>query len=264
MQLHEVQLDRPRVYHLPDWDRTDHRGRVAFLRKIAMHYARDPRIRSTVARILEGTNQRDYQTQAATLLKWVHANIAYYNEPGEVLQDPLYTLEHRYADCDDGAILLATFFESIRLPWRYALSGQVGARRAWWHEGLPIARGAKWGHIYLHVGWPPFRPTTWASVEPTIKGVPLGWEVGKSGPLTGVGATSTTLPELSGGLAGALAFGNPGTTMVAINTPPEDNTPWYLIDRSTLRTVFLTTLVGAVSTVISQVALTWWMRRPKG
>lgn len=260
MNLTEIKLDRPRVYHLAGWDRTDHLGRVRFLRQIAMHYARDPRIRSTVARILEGTNQRDYPAQAAKLLAWVHTNIAYYNEPGEVLQDPLYTLEHRYGDCDDLGILLATFFESIRLPWRFALSGRVGNQRAWWHEGLPIQRGAQWGHIYLHVGWPPFRPTIWASVEPTIKGVPLGWEVGKSAPLVGSGAP-TTLPELSGGLAGALAFGNPGSTMVAINTPTEDNTPWYLIDKATLRTVFLTTLVGAVSTVISQVALTAWERR---
>lgn len=258
MDLAEIKLDRPRVFHLPAWDRTGHAGRVAFFRRIVLQYGTDPRVRQTANQILQGVQQRDYQGQAARLLQWVHQNVAYYNEPGEILQDPLYTLEHRYGDCDDLAILLATLFQSIRLPWKFALSGVKDGQKQTWREGERMPNVA-WSHIYLYVGWPTFHPTTWMPVEPTIQGVPLGWEVGQPRPF-GVSGQQTQLPELSGLALGALGFAGADMLPMVGSAPVEDG-PWYKIDKATVRMVFLTTLVGAVSTVISQIALAMWSKR---
>ena len=120
---------------------------------------------------------RDYKGQAQALLKWVQHNIYYVNEPSERLQDPIYTLKVGYGDCDDMAILLATLYESIRLEWRFVLSGKVGSKTTRWIEGTPLPKNGKWSHIYLLVGYPPFQPHKWQFAEPTLRGVDLGWDI---------------------------------------------------------------------------------------
>lgn len=183
----------PKVHHLPTWKDKDDPTRVAALRKIVMQAGRDPRLATIAVDIVRGggAEPRDYKKQASLLLNWVQSQVYYVNEPGERLQDPLYTLKVRYGDCDDMAILLASFYEALRLPWRFVLSGRAGKKTIRWIEGTPKKR-AKWAHIYVIVGWPPYTPQKWLYAEPTLKGVPLGWDV--------VGAQTASgkliLPEL--------------------------------------------------------------------
>lgn len=176
--------DGVRVFHLPRWKDGDDRGRVAALRQIAVEAGREPQMATHAVQILRaaGAPPRGYEKQAAALLRYVQERIYYVNEPGERLQDPFYTLQVGYGDCDDMALLLAALAESLRMPWRFAISGTAMGpggrpRMVRWVEGEPYPGGVKWSHIYVRLGWPAFQPRTWASAEPTLRGVPLGWDV---------------------------------------------------------------------------------------
>lgn len=171
-----ITLDQPQCYHLANWDKMPHTERMKFLRKSAEQRAMDPRLRDLAARILLSVEQRQYERQAAAILQWVQQHIRYLNEPNEILQDPLVTLQKGYGDCDDMALLLACLYEAVRLPWRFVLSGRLKGASTRWVEGTPFPSGMVPGHIYVVVGWPPFRPTTWRFAEPTVKGRPLGWD----------------------------------------------------------------------------------------
>lgn len=82
------------------------------------------------------------------------------------------------SNCDDAALLLCSLFESIRLPWKLVLSGRSNdGRKVRYIEGDHVPRNAAWSHIYCMVGTPPFAPSEWWFAEPTIEGVPLGWDV---------------------------------------------------------------------------------------
>jgi|TARA_R110000751_G_scaffold242845_1_gene343105 hypothetical protein len=196
-----VNLDQTtKTYHLPTWKSKDDAARIRALREISLKGGRDPDIATLAVNIIRdaGVQPRSYKAQAAALLSWVQSQIYYINEPGERLQDPVYTLKVRYGDCDDMAILLASLYEACRLPWRYVLSGRTPKNKlVRWVEGTPKKR-AKWSHIYIVVGYPPYTPKKWFYAEPTLKRVPLGWDV--------VGAAKSNggkvaLPEL-GSLTG--------------------------------------------------------------
>ena len=183
MKANPINLDgathHPKVWHMPDWKKGDDTQRIAVLREISMRSGRDPRFATMAVNILKSQNiqPRDYKAQAQALLKWVQHNIYYVNEPSERLQDPVYTLKVGYGDCDDMAILLATLYESIRLEWRFVLSGKVGNKNTRWIEGTPLPKNGRWSHIYLLVGYPPFQPHKWQFAEPTLRGVDLGWDI---------------------------------------------------------------------------------------
>lgn len=207
-----VKLDEPTVHHLEDWIGMSHPERLAVLRQIAESSGRDPRIRGTAVRILQEANvpPRDYAGQVEALHRWVQANIYYVNEPDEVFQDPLFTLEKRYGDCDDQQLLLMAFYESIALPWRFVISGWktswFGKRTPYrWIEGTPYNGEPNFDHIYGMVGYPPGRPTEWKFVEPTLP-VPTGWDV--------VGAASKKAPSLGRWFGSSV----PGTTATVTTT----------------------------------------------
>jgi hypothetical protein len=189
-RTNELSLGSAKTFHLPDWSNLDHPQRLGIIRQIAMMRGRDPRIAQFVVRVLKACNvePRDYVKQAAALLAWVQTNIYYVNEPGERLQDPIYTLKARFADCDDSVILLAAFFESIGAPWKLVLSGKKDGKKVRYIEGDPLPPGVSWAHIYLMVGTPTFNPIDWYFCETTIKGVPLGWDV--------VNGDASYLPEM--------------------------------------------------------------------
>ena len=184
----------PKVWQLPDWKSLSHPARVKALRKIAMMGGRDPRMATLAVSIFRkaGAAPRAYISQASALLKFIHQHIYYANEPGERLQDPFYTLKVGYGDCDDLAILLGALYESVRLPWRFVLSGKRGKKIVRWVEGTPYIP-AQWSHIYIRVGVPPFRPTKWFYAEPTLTSAKLGWDV-----VMAAEKGEKFLPELSG------------------------------------------------------------------
>lgn len=179
MPARKLDLVGPDTYFLPGWKAMHDPNRMAGLRKIVMEYGRDPRVAQWTVNVLKAANvqPRDYKAQAAALLHAVQHQVYYVNEAGERLQSPEATLRLGFGDCDDLAILLASACESIRLPWRFVLSGSdKHGRPIRWIEGTRY-RKAKYAHIYLIVGTPPFRPKEWQFAEPTLRGVPLGWDV---------------------------------------------------------------------------------------
>lgn len=180
----ELDLEKgQKVYHLPDWHNLSHPERLTVIRQIAMMRGRDPRIAQLALSILKKANvkPREYKKQAAALLAWVQnpKNVYYVNEPGERLQDPVYTIKVGHGDCDDLMLLLAALCESIALPWKLCLSGRhkPSGKKVRYIEGQPVPNEVAWVHIYGMVGDRPFRPTKWYFVEPTVQGVPLGWDV---------------------------------------------------------------------------------------
>jgi len=191
------------------WFRMSDKKKLRLLRSFSVQYGRDPRMREFVInRVMRqyGGVPRNYEAQAAALLKWTQTHIRYYNETAEQLQSPWYTIEKGFADCDDQSILIAAMAESIRLPWKFVLGGRAFGRRARWIEGQRRPRGFRAHHIYLQLGWPPFRPTTWASAEPTLN-VPLGYDVivqGMPGKDGGGGGGGGSLPEMGDPSLGAL------------------------------------------------------------
>lgn len=188
--MKQIERTDPKVYHLPNWANGDDNARMDVISDIIQRYGRDPKIATKCVDILRQykIEPRDYVGQCAALLKWVQDNIYYVNEPGERLQDPNYTLKVGYGDCDDMAIVLCSFFESMRLPWKLVISGRGSnglLRYIHRHGHLPKA---DWSHIYCMVSANPFQDSQWFYCEPTIKNVPLGWDV--------VSANSADLPEL--------------------------------------------------------------------
>lgn len=83
------------------------------------------------------------------------------------------------SNCDDQNILLCSLFESVKLPWKYVISGRsrVNGTKMRYIEGDPYPLDGDWTHIYCMVGTPPFQPTEWYFCECTVEGVPLGWDV---------------------------------------------------------------------------------------
>lgn len=195
VQANRVALDESaKVYHMPAWKTMSDPARIAALREITLGAGRDPRLATLAVQILRqrGVRPREHKRAAAALLEWVQTRIFYVNEPGERLQDPLYTLRVCYGDCDDMAILLAALFECLRLPWRFVISGRTTTGKLIrWVEGTPYQH-ASWGHIYLCVGDRPFTPKRWLFAEPTLK-KPLGWDVVRASR-----GGSVELPELAG------------------------------------------------------------------
>ena len=190
-----------KCYEFKGWRRWSETKRVAKIREITLEYGSDPRVRHAAVTILKSARvpPRGYKNWAAqkALLKWVQKNIYYVNEPGEVLQTPAVTLQLRYADCDDMAILLGSLFHSVRLPFRFVLSGTLkGGHTVRWVEGHGRPpKGVTWSHIYLCVGNQPFNPTSWKYAEPTLRKAELGWDVVQAG--------GQILPEMAGpGLSG--------------------------------------------------------------
>lgn len=181
-QSNKLALDKafPDVYEIKSWGWSSDRGKLRILRKIAKEYGRDPRLREHTVNVIRqaGAQARDYRSMAQAILSYVQNNIYYVNEPGEQVQSPWYTIRKGFGDCDDMSVLMAAMAESIMLPWRFALAGKGFAGRNVKHyEGGPMAWGGSYSHIYVQLGWPPIKPTTWMSAEPTIKGVPLGYDV---------------------------------------------------------------------------------------
>mgnify|MGYP001564124948 CR=1 FL=1 len=251
-----IVLDKPRTYHLANWNRLPDGARLRFLRSVASQRARDPRIRKLVAEILAESDveQRQYPEMAAVLLRWVQQNVRYVNEPGEILQDPLYTLWQKQGDCDDLSILYACFCESVALQWRFVLSGHRKADgvKVRWVEQTPQPMGVHWAHIYVCVGWPPFRPSRWAWAEPSVKTAQLGWDVISHMEQTG----RADMPELADPWGAAALSPAPGAAGGAAAASAAGMSRVGMLEA-----VITGTVVGVTTTVLATLALDWLRSR---
>lgn len=242
----KINFQPPKTYHIPSWDGLGDQGKLKVIRQIIESYGRDPRMATLCVQILKecGVPPRHYKEQAACLLKWVQDNIYYVNEPGERLQDPLYTVRVGMGDCDDLAIVLCSLFEAIRLPWRLVLSGKNGHGKMVRHmEGDPY-RKAQYAHIYCCVGDKPFTPSQWIMCEPTMK-VPLGWDIVKA--VSGDPAAAKFLPELS--------YGSTATGIVAGNVSEVFTDSQGSTSANFHRKVVEAVLIGTTTALITQILL---------
>lgn len=213
---------KAKTYHVPGWYRGTDKHRVRLLRRMAKEYGRDARMRAFVMKHVlapAGVNfpSRQFRAQAQAILSWVQQNIAYMNEPGELIQGPWQTLKVAHGDCDDMALLVAAMAESVALGNRFVLGGKLAGGRGpnvRWAEGTrgpPM--GAKFFHIFCDLGWPALKPTRWMSAEPTMV-VPLGHDVTKHGVPAGVarGVDVSGWGSVRGlGAPGIIVPGAPGT-----------------------------------------------------
>lgn len=235
------------AFILPDWDKLSHPDRLKVLRQMAESAGRDPRLRLQAVNILRaaGAESRDYTAQADALLAWVQDHIYYVNEPGEQLQDPLYTLTHRFGDCDDASVLLMSFYEAIGLPWKFTISGKTfSGRTVKWVEGTSAPWGVRqWGHIFGMVGDRPFSPTTWRFVEPTVKNAPLGWDV----------SMIPRSPTAAFGFAGyGSPFGFPGANVPATTTTGDEP---HFFSKTTAIQIGVYVIAGFFSAIAGAIAL---------
>ena len=190
-RLQALDLAGTDVHHIPEWKGMADPERLKFLRKLSMMRGRDPRIASLAVDIIRkaGVKPRDFKGQAAALLRWVQdpKNVYYVNEPGERLQDPIFTIKQGWGDCDDQVILLCSLFESVRLSWKLVIAGKckngtgpdgkTKYKKVRFIEGSRYPLGCVWFHIYCMVGTPAFVPKKWYFCETTIDKVPLGWDI---------------------------------------------------------------------------------------
>ena len=202
-----VELDGPKVYHIPSWEEFGDPKRMDIITRIAQMRGRDPRIATLAVDIFKkaGVQPRDYVGQAKAILDFVQNQLYYVNEPGERLSDPLRTLKVGYGDCDDLVIVLGAILESVRIPWRVVISGtDKQGRKVRYHHGDKFPGGEKkgyiWSHIYMTIGDRPFSPQKWRYAETTVRGAPLGWDV--------VDGDASIFPELKSNY-GATMYGQP-------------------------------------------------------
>lgn len=173
-----------KTYNQKNWYRQSDGRKLKLLRKYAKEYGRDMRLRQFVINFVltpAGATfpSRQWAQQQSAILKWIQTNVAYINEPGELLQGPWHTLKVKSGDCDDMALLGAAMAESIMLPWRFVLAGRRAGRPTRWAEGTPKPYGTNFQHIYLDFGEPAGKPRIWRAAEPTMN-VPLGFDVVKN------------------------------------------------------------------------------------
>lgn len=285
MQPHEA-------LHLTGWFRWSDQRKLKVLRQLAEDYGRDPKLRLFVAtNVIRGVPDRDYRGQAAAILRWVQTNVRYLNESGEQLQSPWYTIRNKVADCDDMAILMGAMAYSIALPFRYALAGRTpgpSAKVVRWCEGeRQTFRGTSFYHIFLQLGvagpFPAGGPKNqnWLSAEPTIKGLPLGYDVTVNGVPPQLRemrqsqvprSSSMSTPARSTGAGGAPSFsrfagsrwGDTGvrvanTAAIAATNPlmPMGEPAFSFLRPSTWPwgDIFTGSLIGAIQIVLSTVIL---------
>lgn len=230
--VNTVTLDTPKVYDLPAFDYYKDPQKLEIISKIAESEGRDPRLATLAVSIFRraGIQSRDYVGQARALLKYVQETIYYVNEPDERLQTPSYTLRVGYGDCDDCAILLYALARSVRLPAKLVISGTTkDGKKVRYHQGDPrYPSGVHWAHIYLMIGDRPYGPPRWSYAEPTLRNVPLGWDV--------VGGDSSMMPEM----------GTPTETMQALATRPHaQNTGMTFKDAAIAVAIGVVTILAA-------------------
>jgi hypothetical protein len=255
-QANRIANSNPKLYHLKDWDRHNDPKKLEIISEIIQSEGRDPSIAELTVKILKSARivPRDYKGQAAALLKWVQENIYYVNEPGERLQSPKYTLRRGFGDCDDMVIVLCSFYESIGLPWKLVLSGNNRGKKVRYIQGDKYKPGTSWAHIYAMVGNQPFHPNQWYFAEPTIKNVPLGWDV--------VASNSNELPELlSPQYAGygvpskPMSFISVGAGVSAGESYSHNRDHHSFLLSTKVKEIVLTVVVGTATAVASEIVL---------
>lgn len=209
---------KTRVFDYPGFDRASHKERLDKLSDIANRAAEDPRLRRLCVDIFKkaGVPSRDYEGQVTAIFNFIRDNVFFLHEKDEVLQDPLYTLDIQedgsvgpkaHGDCDDFTTLFIAMCRTCHLPAEPVISGSKNGKKVRFirTQKDPKARG--YTHAYSVVGMHPFNhkkyDSTWKFADPTVPGVPLGWDC--------VGFGLSDPDRTSGALAGTDSEENVGS-----------------------------------------------------
>jgi len=121
----------------------------------------DPNIVQAAREIVAGCRPKDYFGEAEALFNWVKGNIRYTRDPYncEWVQSPEVTLREGFADCDCGAVLLASLFSAIGLP-----SGFEAIKADGTHPD-------EFSHVYAIVQ----TPRGWRAADWTVPSSYFGW-----------------------------------------------------------------------------------------
>ena len=81
---------------------------------------RDPNIRAAAGTIARNEPTNDVDRQAHAIYDWVKASTRFISSGVgvEVIQDPWYTLQNGFGDCDDFSVLICSLLGSIGIPTR--------------------------------------------------------------------------------------------------------------------------------------------------
>jgi transglutaminase-like putative cysteine protease len=134
------------------------RETLALMVQIARHTRKSSYVvRNHAAQVVQGLRQKAWVDEVKTIHAWVRDNIRYVRDIRDVetLATPEKTLENRYGDCDDKALLVAAMLEAIGHPARF------------------VAVGRKLNE-YEHVLVETKMGNRWVAVE-TTEPVALGW-----------------------------------------------------------------------------------------
>lgn len=222
VSLVEGPVIEERVFRVGGWGVMSDRARVKKIRKMAEEYGNDPRLRWWVVNDVlrpAGVQPRDFRGQLQAIFSWVQNNVHYTNESTEQIQAPWWTIKHRTGDCDDMALLLGAMLTAVGHPFRLVLAGQDrrDGRFKRWVEGEPQPGPVDYVHIYLLAGTMPLDPqhSQWLAMEPTLRGVPLGYDVTVQGLPGGVQAadlgSGSGRPLAGYGMATAIPWGTSAT-----------------------------------------------------
>lgn len=103
---------------------------LKIMARLARQYKANPLVRQTAARAATsaGCDGRDDLCVAGALQRWTQQNITYLHDVMnvETLQTPDYTLQERYGDCDDQALLMASMLMSVDVPAAFCAVGIDG------------------------------------------------------------------------------------------------------------------------------------------
>lgn len=147
------------------------RRMVAIVRK----YKSDLTTLDAASGVLRAAGVGDIRSQKPAAIRalqhFVRDRIGYVFDPRglEMIQTPPRTLSRGMGDCDDKAILVATFMEQVGLPTRFMAVG--GAGGGW---GPPLAPGElpEYSHVLAQVKC----GNTWMWLETIIPGAEPGWK----------------------------------------------------------------------------------------
>lgn len=140
---------------------------LAMMRDLALTGAKDPAVRETAIRVVQGSRtarEHDPASQLGALFAFVRDRITFIGDVAgvETLQSPRYTLRVRAGDCDDRAVLLA------------ALARSINAAPGMRFRAIAANRAAprQFSHVYV-VARVDGRDL---ALDPTYRGTPVGWQ----------------------------------------------------------------------------------------
>ena len=123
------------------------RQSLKIMRQIVQTYRTNPLIVAYARQIvnLAGIRARDYAAQAQAVYNWIVQNIAFVRDPvgTDLYMTPDVILHTGAGDCDDLAILFATFMESLGHPAGFLAIREPGSPT--YNHVIAITRiGSRW------------------------------------------------------------------------------------------------------------------------